>query len=113
MRSSLVVALRDRGIDVRTVHDDDMSGRSDDEQLQWAISDERALYSSNVADFFKLHSEMLSKVQSHAGLILLPRQRYPVGHQLRGVLILMASLSAEAMVNRVEFLGGWIARAMR
>jgi hypothetical protein len=42
--------------------------------------------------------------REHAGLILTPQQRYPVGEQARRVLRLLAALSAEKMRNRLEFL---------
>jgi hypothetical protein len=43
----------------------------------------------------------------HAGIILMRQQHYSVGEQMRRLLRLMASKSAEDMENWVEFLSAW------
>ena len=45
--------------------------------------------------------------QSHAGIILAVQQRYSVGEQMRRLLRLTSTLTAEEMRNRVEFLSSW------
>ena len=40
-------------------------------------------------------------------MILASQQRYSVGEQLRRILRLRATVSAEEMRTRVEFLGNW------
>ncbi|MEC4983469.1 MAG: DUF5615 family PIN-like protein [Oscillatoria sp. PMC 1068.18] len=49
----LVRSLKNRGIDVLTVVDANTKGYSDEEQLNWAIEQERVLYSCNVRDFYR------------------------------------------------------------
>ena len=44
---------------------------------------------------------------SHAGIILSRQQPYSVGEQMRRLLKLIATKSAEAMRSRVEFLNAW------
>lgn len=44
----------------------------------------------------------------HAGIIVLSDQRAPVGVQLRALQKLSASLSAEDMRGRLEFLLNWV-----
>jgi hypothetical protein len=66
------------------------------------------LYSSNIRDFYRLHTEFLTKGESHAGIILVQQQRYSVGQIMRGILRLIASKSAEEMHEKVEFLSGWM-----
>ena len=51
MARTLVQGLRARGIDVRTVLDENMSGRSDEAQLDHAIQLGRVLYTFNVGHF--------------------------------------------------------------
>lgn len=51
MARALVVALRARGADVRTVLDAGLSGKDDRLQLEWAAAKGRALYTFNVSDF--------------------------------------------------------------
>ena len=104
MDQVLLKALRARGVDVRTAHEDGMVGRADSDQLRWATSQRRVLYSCNVGDFFHLHTALLTQGEAHAGLILVSQQRYSMGDQIRRVLRLIAAVSAEDMENRVEFL---------
>lgn len=107
MRHALVEALRARGIDVLTALEAGMIERTDEEHLEYATTHGRVLYSFNVGDFYRIHSDYLSEGRSHAGIILARQQRYSVGEQMRGLLQLIAAKSAEEMQNRVEFLGPW------
>ena len=84
-----------------------MRGRSDLEQLQWAAAQKRVLYTANVADFCRLHSEFMRVGQDHHGIILHVRQRYSVGEQMNRLLRLISLVAAEGMRNRIEFLSAW------
>ncbi|MDA1275691.1 MAG: DUF5615 family PIN-like protein [Verrucomicrobia bacterium] len=105
--TNLLKALRLRGVDVLGAPDSGMLGRNDDEQLKWAASQQRALYSSNRADFYRIHSEFVRGGEDHFGIILGAQQRYTVGEQMRRLLHLTNRLTAEEMRNRVEFLNAW------
>ena len=50
--SSLIRALRSRGVDVISATEVGMNGRLDDEQLRWASSHDRVLYSCKAQDLF-------------------------------------------------------------
>ena len=84
-----------------------MIRRADEEQLEFASRDNRVLYSFNVRHFHKIHCDWRNRAR--------PRRHYPRattalldgGGQIRRLLRLIASVSAEAMKNREEFLGGW------
>jgi hypothetical protein len=108
MRNSFVNALRNANLDVITVAEVDRLGYSDTEQLDWATEQHRVLYSFNVKDFSVLHNQRLTQDNSHAGIIVVPRQRYAIGEQLRGILNLANSLSAEEMVNQLIYLSNYI-----
>ncbi len=107
MDRDLIRALQARGMDVKSVHDTQMAGYSDAQQLEYAASHGRVLYSSNVGDFHGLHYEYMAARKSHSGIILVSQQRFSVGEQLRRILNLASSLSAEAMKDRLEFLRAW------
>lgn len=107
MRHSLVRALRSRGIDVVTALDANLIEHPDTDHLAYAASQGRVLCSSNTRDFYRLHSELLAAGQSHAGIILIAQQRYPVGDQMRRLLKLIAVRSAADMRDHVEFLSAW------
>ncbi|MGJ3247544.1 MAG: DUF5615 family PIN-like protein [Elainellaceae cyanobacterium] len=105
----LLQALRNRGADVTSTLEVDMQGRSDEQQLEWALENQRVIYSFNVRDFYRIHSTWLANGKTHAGIIL-AKQTEPVGNQMKGVLKLAAIKSAEEMMNQVEFLGTWLNR---
>lgn len=107
MRHSLVRALRSRGVDVITALDAKLIERSDADHLAYATSQGRVLCSSNARDYYRLHSELLTAGKSHAGIILIAQQRYPVGDQMRRILKLIAVRSAADMRDHVEFLSAW------
>ena len=107
MDGDLVRALRSRGIDVITAADCSMIRREDEEHLNLATSQGRALYSFNIRDFHKIHTEWTSAGITHSGIILAQQKRYSTGEQIRRMLRLIGSLSQEAMKNREEFLGRW------
>jgi Domain of unknown function (DUF5615) len=107
MDSDLVRALQLRGVDVATALDAGLIGRPDAEHLNSAAARGRALYSFNVADFMKLHGAWLAAGAHHAGIILAQQQRYGVGEQMRRLLRLVGTKSAEQMRDRVEFLSAW------
>ncbi|PSB50064.1 hypothetical protein C7B67_15830 [filamentous cyanobacterium Phorm 6] len=108
LRKAFVQALRENGIDVVTVSDANNLGRIDEEQLIWATEQGRVIYTFNSRDFCRMHGSSLAVGNSHAGIIVAPRQSYSVGEQLRGLLNLSGSKSAEEMMNQLEFLGTYI-----
>ena len=62
--SSLIQALRYRGLDVTTAREAQMLGSTDLEQLEWASAHGRVLYSFNIRDFFRLHSDFIAQGKS-------------------------------------------------
>lgn len=91
MSRALIRALQARGMDVTNAVDDDMIGRSDREQLEYASSEGRVIYSFNIGDFQRLHTQFLAEGRSHAGI-------------MRRILRLSRELAPEEMRNRLEFL---------
>lgn len=107
MHSRLVAALRSRGVTVATVMDAGLTAVSDEEQLAFATERGFVLYTFNVSDFYRLHTQWVGAGREHAGMILAPQQRFPVGEQLRRILRLRASMTMASMRNQVEFLSNW------
>jgi hypothetical protein len=104
MHRSLAPALRARGVDVVTVFEAGLSGAPDDAVLAYAVGEGRAVYTFNTRDYCRLHGEYLRQGRDHAGIIVVPRQRYSVGEQLRRLFRLMGSMSSDDMKNHIEFL---------
>ncbi|MGL6140808.1 MAG: DUF5615 family PIN-like protein [Planktothrix sp.] len=105
---SLVEALRNEDIDVLTTPEANRMGYSDQDQLLWATQQNRIIYSFNMGDFCRLHNIFIGDAVTHAGIIVVPRQSYSIGEQLRGILRLISQQSAEVMVNQLVFLGMYI-----
>jgi hypothetical protein len=107
MDRDLVRALRRAGIDVLTVAEAGRRGVVDEQQLAFATSGGRTLYTCNVTDFARLHSYWLRHGLHHAGVVLLTEQLTPIGTQIGALLRLTSALNAETMRDRLEFLSNW------
>jgi Domain of unknown function (DUF5615) len=107
-RRAIVQALRERDVDVITSLEANRLRYPDSEQLTWATKQGRVIYSGNVRDFYRLHTEFLTSGQNHAGILLMQQQRFSVGEQVRGILKLLETRSAEEIQNHVEFLSDWL-----
>ena len=108
MDESFVRALRARNVDVLTVADVGMLHRSDEDQLDWARQNSRAIFTFNIKDFYQLHTACIEQGLSHSGIILALQQRHSIGSLMRGVLKLLASRTAEDIEGEVVFLSKWI-----
>jgi hypothetical protein len=97
MHSRLVSALRFRGVRVITVLDAGLTEKTDEDQLAFATARGCVLYTFNVSDFHRLHTQWLSAGREHAGVILAPQQRFSVGEQLRRILRLRATTTAASL----------------
>jgi hypothetical protein len=87
-----------------TAHESGMDARPDEEHLAYATAQGRVVFTANQGDFCRLHGSFLAQGTSHAGIIVVPQQRYSVGEQVRRLLRLLDTHSAESMRDRVEFL---------
>ena len=105
-RHALARELRVRGADVVTVLEAGTGGKSDADQLEWAAANGRTIYSFNRGDFYHLHTLWMNQDRAHPGIIL-SRQDVSVGAQIRRLLRLINTLTAEEMRNRIEFLSAW------
>jgi hypothetical protein len=107
MQRAVIEGLRARGVDVMTALEAGGADWPDEEQLEFALSEGRALFSFNVSHFSRIHTDYFSRGKPHAGIILAPQQRYSVGEQIRRLLSVISALTAEQMCSRLEFLGNW------
>jgi Domain of unknown function (DUF5615) len=107
MRKSLVFALRARSVDVLTAAEVEMINRSDQDHLATATASKRVLFTFNIADYCALHQIWMDGRRSHAGIIVAPQQRYTAGEELRRLMHILGSVSAEDMQDRLEFLSAW------
>jgi predicted nuclease of predicted toxin-antitoxin system len=103
---SIAMALRLRGYDVITVKEVGRKGLSDIEQLEYASSENRLIFTFNVADFHKIHSEFIKTGRHHNGIIL--SKQLPVRRTVKALLKLLSSLNSEKVRNNVVWLSDWV-----
>ncbi len=104
---SLLKSLRRHNIDVLTTNEANMEGSSDLDQLEFATSQNRTIYTFNTRDFLPLHYDFLENDRVHSGIILGEQGRFGTGEQLRRLLRIVAEISQKDMENEIEFLSNW------
>ncbi|HSK72851.1 MAG TPA: DUF5615 family PIN-like protein, partial [Pyrinomonadaceae bacterium] len=98
---------RQHGVDVLTTSEAGQVSKPDELQLEFAASVGRTIYTFNVGDYMVLHSEYLKNEKSHPEIIIGEQGRYGIGEQMRRLLRIVESKSAEEMRNNIEFLSNW------
>src|SRR5437016_12205657 len=92
IHSAVAMGLRRRGVDVLTVQEAARAGFADDEQLSFALTDERAMDS----DYLVLAAGGVP----NAGIAYANRKR-TVGELIAALMLLRDVLTPEEMVNHV------------
>lgn len=104
---ALVRGLRIQGIDVVTAAEAGNLGVRDEQQLAFAATQDRSLYTANVADFARLHDRWMREGRHHAGVILVRQEGMSLTGRLDALAHLMNTHSQETMQDRLEFLSNW------
>ncbi len=102
--NAAVQGLRARSVDVLTTVEANRCNATDQDQLAIATQQGRSIYTFNVGDFASLHAEHLRRGIDHAGIIVVPDQRCSVGEKIHRLAAFLSSVTAEEMVNRMEYL---------
>ena len=95
---AIVNALRKRGLDILTAQEADMLSVADEQQLQFAVSQHRAIFTQDT-DFLRLHRTGVA----HQGIIY-SHQSTSIGKIIQGLLLIYQVLTEEEMENHVEYL---------
>ena len=107
-RNSFVMALHNANIDILTTAEAGNLGLIDAEQLIWTTNHHCTIYTFNVQDYCRLHKLYMEEGKEHFGIIVVPRQSYSVGEQLRGLQKLILSISPPQIKNKLIFLSSYI-----
>lgn len=105
--SALIASLRSRSVKVFTTTEAGMSSGTDEDQLELATSRNLVLVSCNIADFARIHNQWSAAGREHAGIILIPQQKWGPGELARRILRLLAGVPGGNMRGRLEFLSNW------
>ena len=100
--SALVATLlRARGLDVTTVPEQGVLGKTDAEQLEFAAAMNRCLITHNRVDFERLHLQYIEKAKQHYGIIVVPQKKaYEVA---RRIGILVSALIEDEIRNQLLY----------
>lgn len=104
---ALVGGIRRLGIDVLTSHEAGKARSPDAEQLAYAHSTGRAIYSANVRDFARLHRDWMAAGKRHHGIVVRRDQLMPVGVQLRRLADVATNFPPERMDDFFLYLDSW------
>ncbi len=99
---AIAAAVRLRGYDVTTVRDAERKAASDLDQLRYASLQKRVLFTFNVADFVKLHDELMTAGRHHSGILL--SKQLPVGIVVKRLLKLLSRLHVDKIENNILWL---------
>ena len=97
--TAVAVGLRRRGIDLTMPHEVGLSGADDLQHIEFARSEGRVIVTHD-RDFTRHHSQAVS----HAGIAYCHQDKYSVGELLSVLVVLHGVLTAEEMVDTLEFL---------
>jgi len=103
---AIAVAMKLRGFDVLTTREAGRKGLTDREQLDFAHSVKRVLFTHNIADFVKIHIKCLKKEKDHSGIIL--SKQLPIGVMVKALSKLLSSSGSTSIQNQVIWLSDWI-----
>ena len=98
-------ALQLRGYETTTTRDQHRLGTEDSNQLAFASQCGYTLVTYNVQDYPRLHYEWLTTRKHHAGLIVASQEE--PRRNIRALLNLLALVTAEEMVDQLEYLNFW------
>lgn len=103
--ASVAVALRRQGIDAISTLETGRLSDSDEALLAYATGEGRVLVSFNVGHFAAIHSTWMEQGRHHAGIVVSSQR--PIGDVLRRLIRLAGANNADALKDRLEFLGDW------
>ena len=95
-------ALRLRHFDVISAHETGRWGLSDEEQLTYAVSQGRAIFTYNTSDYIQLHLDWIHRGKEHYGIIV--SDQLPIGETIHRLLNLLNQVTADEMRNEIRWL---------
>ena len=96
---AITEGLRRRKIDVTTTVKVGWISASDEEQLLFAHSQHRVIFTQD-RDFLKLHYS----VSEHSGIVYCIKESRSIGEILRGLILIWEILTPEEILGKVEYI---------
>jgi uncharacterized protein with PIN domain len=98
----VATALRLKGYDAVSAHEVQKQSLSDQEQLEFAVSQGRAIFTFNSGDFNRLHSALASKGSRHYGIIL--AKQLPIGETVKRLAKFLFSHTSGEIENNIYWI---------
>jgi len=95
--------LRLRGVDARSAHEESKLGVTDEAQFAHAAS-LRAVIFTHDHHFVEMAVEKSERGEQHYGVVFVEMHRMGLGDCIRRLALCSEVLSAEEMMNQIEFL---------
>lgn len=99
VNNAIADGLRRRKIDVTTTSEARLISSSDEEQLRFACSQGRVMFTQD-SDFLKLHYSGCE----HCGIVYCVKGHRSIGEILQGLILIWEVLEDEELTGKVEFL---------
>ncbi len=97
--------LRLRGWQALTTAESQRRSATDQDQIYFATKNGRTIVTYNVRDFPRLHYEIIASGEKHSGIIVAKRE--DPSRNIRALLNLLNTPSAEAMRDQLVYLNNW------
>jgi hypothetical protein len=95
--------LRRRGVEASTAYDEQKVGVTDEDQLAQAAGLGAVIFTHD-PDLIEIAREINRRGDDHRGVIFVDTHRLRLGECIRRLALYADVVSAEEMVNRIEFL---------
>ena len=99
VHKKVAVALRLKGYDIVSAHEVQKQSLGDYQQLEYAVAEQRSIFTFNIADFSMLHKEYLNSGKSHFGILL--SKQMPLNETIKRLTIFLFMHSAETLKNNI------------
>jgi predicted nuclease of predicted toxin-antitoxin system len=100
--AGLAATLRQRGYEAVSIGEVDRKGLSDEEQLAFAITEQRAMMTHNIQDFAPLAELYYQRNLFHAGIIV--ARQFEKGELPRRTLALLETVTPDQLANTLRFI---------
>ncbi|QYX33860.1 DUF5615 family PIN-like protein [Sphaerospermopsis torques-reginae] len=97
--NAIANGLRMRGVDVTTSPEEGLIGASDEQQLAFAVSQKRVIFTFD-DDFLSLAATGIE----YCGIIYARQKRQSIGKVISDLVLVWECLEPEYMFNNIEFL---------
>lgn len=99
VHKKIALALRLRGYDAVSAHEVNNQGIPDYTQLEYAVSEQRAIFTFNIGDYQRLHKEYAESGKEHFGILL--SKQIPFGETLSRLTRFLFTHTASKLKNNL------------